>query len=275
MAVFNVKKMALAFATLGALLFQVTPVARAYVLPGPHILELMTQNLDRSKGVRIDQSIIFYEQGPGNSTITAKETLYYNFHGDFRSDIIGSDTPRIHVVAGDNVMTMVNGRVVDDPEYLFEQYKDIFLYKARILVQDKLATLGVDVHVSSLGRFQDKIFFVIGARYPDESISQVWIDRENFRPVRWLIFDRNPLNPESFLDVHYEQWQKSGGLWYPRQIRFFREDILLRKIRVDRIRVVDGLPASLFNIRQLKKSLLDDHSRKSIMDDTQGAGGLQ
>ncbi len=266
MTVLNVKKIALAFAVLGAVLFQNIPVAWAYVLPGPHLLELMTGNFDRSKGVRIDQRVIFYEQGPGDSVVTAAEILYYNFHGDFRSDIIGLDTRRIHVVAGGDVMTMVNGRLVEDPEDLFERYKDIFLYKARILVQDKMASLGVDVHISSLGRLQGKVFFVLGARYPDESIPQVWIDRENFRPVRWLIFHQDPLNPEYSLDVRYDKWQKTGGLWYPRQILFSRQDILLREIRVDRVRVLDGLPASLFNIRQLKKSLSDD---------TQNAGGFQ
>ena len=275
MTVFNLKKTALALAALGVLLFQITPAARAYVLPGPHILELMVRNLDRSGGVRIDQRVVFFEQGPGDSAVTADETLYYNFHGDFRSDTIGPDIMRIHVVSGGDVMTIVNGRVVDTPEDLFDRYKDIFLYRARILVQDKLAGLGVDVHVSSLGRFQGKIFFVLGARYPDESVPQVWIERENFRPVRWLISGRDPLNPENFMDVRYEQWQKTGGLWYPRQIRFFRQDILVREIHVDRIRVLDGLPASLFNIRQLKKSLPDDNSMKSTLDDTPDADGFQ
>lgn len=255
MSVLNFKKMAIVLALLGALLFQAIPVARAYVLPGPHILELMASSLDRSKGVRIDQRAFFYEQGPGNSAVAVEETLYYNFHGDFRSDITGSDTRYIHVVAGGHLLTMINGRVVDGPEDRFAQYKDIFLYRARILVQDKLAQRGVDVHVSSFGRFQDGIFFVIGAQYPDTSMSQLWIDRENFRPVRWLMVDPDPLNPENSLDVRYEKWGNTGGLWYPRQIRFFRRDILVREIRVDRVRVLDGLPASLFNIPRLRKSL--------------------
>lgn len=272
---FNLKKTALALTALGAVLLQVTPIVRAYVLPGPHILELMTRNLDRSKGARIDQRVIFYEQGPGDSVITVRQTLYYNFHGNFRSDIIGSDTRRIHVVAGDDKMTIANGRAVNDTEDLFEYYKDIFIYKARILTQDRLAALGVNVYVSSLGRLQDKIFFILGAQYPDESISQVWIDRDNFRPVRLLIFDRNPLNSENFIDIRYKQWQKNGDLWYPRQIRFFRQDILVREIRVDRVRVLSGLPAGLFNIRQLKKSLSNDHDREPALDDMQGTDGLQ
>ncbi len=258
MSVLNFKKMALVLTLFGVLLFQTIPVARAYVLPGPHILELMASSLDRSKGVRIDQRVIFNEQGPGNGAVEVEETLYYNFHGDFRSDITGSDTRYIHLVAGGHLLTMVNGRVVDGPEDQFEQYKDIFLYKARILVQDKLAQRGVDVHVSSLGRFQDGIFFVIGAQYPDVSMSQVWIDREHFRPVRWLMVDPDPLKSGDGLDVRYEKWGNAGGLWYPRQIRFFRQDILVREIRVDRVRVLDGLPASLFNIPRLRKSLSDD-----------------
>ncbi len=275
MTVFNLKKTAIALAALGAVLFQITPVVLAYVLPGPQLLELMVENFNRTKGVRIDQRVFYHEQGPGDSAVTETETLYYNFHGDFRSDITGSDARRVYVMTGGNEMTMVNGRVVEGPEDLYKRYKDIFLYKARILVQDKLAGLGVDVHTTSLGRFKDKIFFVLGALYPDESIPQVWIERENFRPVRWLIFDMDSFNPEIFLDIRYEKWQKKGGLWYPRQIRFFRQDILVREILVDRVRVLDGLPASLFNIRQLKKALSDDHLSEQVKNGTPDAGGVQ
>ena len=43
------------------------------------------------------------------------------------------------------------------------------LEKQMDAMEKELPVLGVDIDVSSLGRFQDKIAYVVGARYPDES----------------------------------------------------------------------------------------------------------
>ena len=237
---------AAALALLAGLL-SLPATAGAYVLPGPHLIELMTRALGRAPAVRIDQQVTVYAPGQTAPLCEATETLYFNFHGDFRSDLRSGGSRRIHVTAGDRVLTVIDGRAAADRETLFERYKDLFMYRARVLVQDRLAGLGVDVNTSSLGRLSDQIVFVLGAHYPDMSASQVWIDREHFRPVRWLVSTASG----DLLDIRYLQWQKTGRFWYPSRMLFYRKDTLVREHRVTAVKVLKTVPKGLFNLRRL------------------------
>ena len=96
-----------------------------------------------------------------------------------------------------------------------------------------LTEQGVDVTVTSLGRFNDRIAFVLGARYPDESVPQLWFDRETLLPLRWLLIrpseDGIPLRTE----IRFFAWQKSGNLQYPQAMACYRDgQLVVQPIKV-------------------------------------------
>ncbi len=232
--------------------------ANAYVLQGPHILELMIGKLGTAGRLSVSQKLILYDNNPQSTGFELTETLRYIFPEQFRSDILSDNAQRIHVISKGAALIVIDGKVIAENESWTDHYKDIILYRSRILLQKRLASLGVDVSVSSLGRFQGKIAYVIGAQYPDKSVPQVWIDKDTFRPMRWLITGKDDLLSAStesckdFLEVRYHNWQQAEKIWYPMLIEFYQNDILIRQINVDQITANPSFPEDLFDIKQLQ-----------------------
>jgi outer membrane lipoprotein-sorting protein len=224
----------------------------AYVLPGPYILKLMTQNLGKAKSLLVSQTLVIYDDTPQKSGIELSETLRYVFPVMFRSDTLSEHVHRIHVLSKGKAVTVIDGKVADESDNRYDQYKDILLFKPRKMLQDKLSLLGVDVTVSSLGRFQGKPAYVLGAQYPDETTPQVWLDKDTFRPFRWIMTSKSEQNQENSIEVRYVEWQKVRNTWYPMRIEFFMAGILVREIHVQNIEVNPSFSKEIFDIKHLK-----------------------
>lgn len=259
----------------------------AYVLQGPHLLELMTKKLGGAKRLLVLQKLILHDNSLQSGVVKLSETLRYAFPEKFRSDIQSENAQRIYVVSSGVTLTVIDGEVASSPpasperanermksgecglrwraglhalpeqerdkfERWFDRYKDILLYRCRILLQKRLLLLGVDISVSSLGRFQGKIAYVLGAQYPDESVPQVWIDKDTFLPFRWIIDGKAGESHKDFPEVRYLEWQRVGKTWYPMRIEFYQNNILMREINVDNIKVNPSFSENLFDIDHLK-----------------------
>lgn len=263
--------------------------AQAYVLQGLHLIDLMIEQLGEAQNLYVSQQLIFYrsisqaeidadetvedtqpldysetdlpadqkieidEDVRAEETLELDETLRFDLSiNAFRSDAKSYDSERIYVVADNRSLTIVDGNIVPSVANRFDLYKDIFLYRTREGLADRLLQLGVDVSVSSLGRFEGEIAFVIGAIYPDESVSQIWIDRETFLPMRWIIRGYGGSTGRDVLEVRYLNWWKSGQSRYPSRIEFYQDGKLVRVNQVKNFREGDVFSADLFDIDQLR-----------------------
>jgi outer membrane lipoprotein-sorting protein len=224
----------------------------AYVLPGPYILKLMTQNLGKAKSILISQTLVIHDDTPQKSAVELSETLRYVFPEMFRSDTLSENVHRIHVLSKGRAVTVIDGKVADESDNRYDRYKDILLFKPREMLQEKISLLGVDVTVSSLGRFQGKPAYVFGARYPDETTPQIWLDKDTFRPFRWIMTSKPEQNRENRLEVRYFEWQKVQNAWYPMRIEFFMAGVLVREIHVQNISLNSSFSKELFDINHLK-----------------------
>jgi hypothetical protein len=148
-------------------------------------------------------------------------------------------------------VTIIDEQVVGEYESEYDLYKDLFLFNSREALEARLPRVGVDPTISSLGRFQGRVAYVLGAQYPDESVSQVWLDKNTFRPFRWIIRPERPDNPTAGLEVRYYGWRKIGTVWYPVRIEFYQNESLIRTIQIDRVRVDPDLPPQLFDVDRL------------------------
>ncbi len=220
----------------------------AYVLPGPYLLKLMTQNLGKGKRLLVTQKLVPLNDNPNKNPVELSETLKYIFPNTFRSDILSENIQRIHVLSKGRALTVIDGKTSDEAESRYDYYKDLLLFRSRKMLQDRLSHLGVDPKVSSLGRFQDKPAYVLGAQYPDETVPQVWLDKNTFRPFRWIIASQT----QQRLEVRYLQWQKLKNTWYPMRIEFIADGNLVREIHVKNIKVNPSFPKNLFDIEHLK-----------------------
>ncbi len=222
----------------------------AYVLKGSHILHLMTQKNGNPESIAVSQVMTLYGDEFQDNEISIEEKLKYKFPKHFRSDTKNDQTLKIQVISGSQVLTIIDEKISSTSETGIDHYKDIIFYRNRILLENRLKTLGVDLSVSSLGRFNGKIVYIIGAKYPDNSKPQLWIDKETFRPIRLLI--KNPTDLKTFLEFRYIIWQKNGKIWYPMQTNIFRQDYLIRAIKVNRVDVNPQFAEELFDIAHLQ-----------------------
>jgi len=224
----------------------------AYVLPGPYILKLMTQNLGKAKSLLVSQTLVIHDDTLQKSGVELSETLRYVFPEMFRSDTLSEQVNRIHVLSKGKAVTVIDGKVADESDNRYDRYKNILLFKPGKMLQDKLSLLGVDATVSSLGRFQGKPAYVLGAQYPDETTPQVWLDKDTFRPFRWIMTSKPEQSRENSLEVRYLEWQKFRNTWYPMRIEFFMAGILVREIHVQNVKINPSFSKKLFDIKHLK-----------------------
>jgi hypothetical protein len=249
--------------------------AHAYILSGPHILELMISKYGKAKRLLISQKqTVFTSDAPG-AGIELTETVRYVFPDIFRSDAQSQTRQRVYVLTKNETLTAIDGSIVNEPENEFDRYKDILLYHSREVLHQNLNWLGVNVTRISLGRFRDKIAFVMGAQYPDESLSQLWIEKETFRPMRWLVVKKTPSDQPTVLEIQYQNWQLFADNWYPVQISFIENGRLVREIKVDSVQVNTIFPKDLFDIQQLKKRFQPAAAAAMEPPDSEGMGKIK
>lgn len=224
----------------------------AYVLQGPHALELMSDKLGRFKRLSISQKIVLPADTPGQPADELTETLRYAFPGQFYSEIRSENVHRVHVVSKGQSVTVVDDKISGSGESRFDLYKYVLFDHSRQTIQDRLTSLGIDVWTSSLGRYQDKLVLIIGARYPDESRPQLWLDKETFLPLRWILSEEQPDRPFGHLEVRYLDWGNVSNRWYPMTVEFYEEDVLVRKLRVEHIDPHPSFSEAIFDLQKIR-----------------------
>lgn len=234
-----------------AALSMVPGMSGAYILRGPHILELMTQKAGKPSSMLVSQAVWFFHED-GSQRTEAVETLRYLFSKAFRSDAVSENAERIYLMDMGRAMTVIDGRVAETAESMFDAYKDILLFRSRDALQQQLVKRGIDMAVVALGRFDEKIAFVIGAERPDEPVPQVWIDKETFLPLRWVMRTEDGSGGETVLDIRYADWRQIEHVWYPMQIAFYEGEKLVREIKVSTVKTNLTFPEELFDIKELK-----------------------
>lgn len=227
--------------------------AEAYVLEGPHVLDLMTRKKSSPQTLLVEQQVVIEDPALSDQPIELEETLRYSFPDTFRADTQHELTHRILVVARNQALVVVDDQIISNQQGQFDHYKDVLLYRSRHLLHLALIEQHVDVGVTSLGRWDDHIVVVIGARYPDESVSQLWVDKELFLPLRWIIVaaDNSQDQEASRLEFIYRDWRKINKVWYPMQIETTLNQKRIRLVRVKTVKKDVVLDAELFNISNL------------------------
>ena len=227
--------------------------ALGYILPGPQILSLMSDKISGIKTLRVDQRSTVIDSAVSAEPVVFNETLNYIFPDRFRSDVSHQPTRRIHVFSRGQALTVVGDEIRDDTAAHYDQYKDLLLFNSAYLLQKTLYQHHIDVGITSLGRLEDRVVFVIGARYPDESVSQVWVDQERFVPLRWLnVRPGGEADAEDRWDFLYSNWQKVDGVHYPFKIETFHNQQLMRRIEVIKVDADVAIDGGLFDIARLR-----------------------
>ena len=228
--------------------------ASASVLEGPHVLDLTARAMGKITALQADQKLLIYPQTPETAPTVYDETATYVMPERFRSDILSDQIQRTHLVFANSSMTVIDGRMAvgEDP---FDLYQQLLRSRTRPRLMQTLNQLGVETAISSLGRIEETVVFVIGARYPDESVSQLAIDKETFLPIRLLLVDQGETATDRRLEILYRNWQKAQNGWFPLHILFTINGRLAREIRVTDLRLNPTIPSALMDMEALQASV--------------------
>jgi len=236
----------------GLILLGQAVAASAYILPAEQILTLMIDKFGPADTLVVSQKTVLYDPALEGGVRELEEILYYRYPDRFRSEVRTPGLKRIQVVNQEDTVIIIDGKIVGQMETLFDHFKDLLLYRKTGLLVDRLSQLGVNLQVVSLGRFNDKVAYVIGAKYPDDSVPQVWIDKNTFRPIGLILGDgcgETPLRRVEYHDYHTEPDQGGG---YPTRILFFENGSLVRMHALDIVQINSHVPDRLFDVAYLK-----------------------
>ncbi len=251
------------------------PATKAYVLHGYHLLDLMLKEMGSARELQVVQKSTLEDAVTPEVTAGVNETISYLIPGAFRSEFTSAQGDHIHVFSNGRSLTIFNQRIVSESESDLDRYKDIFLFNTRQLLKNHLMRLGMAPDVSSVGRFQGALVYVLGAQYPDETVPQLWLDKDTFRPVRWLIRPAATDNLSDPVEIRYSGWRKTGTIWYPFQIEIYQGGRLLRNIQVARVRENPNLSHRLFDIAYLKSIYPKGEPPQSEQPETGGKSEVQ
>ena len=236
--------------------------SHAYILRGPHLLELLTQQYGKSKSLLVVQKVLFYDADSGGVIAEADETLRYLFPDVFRSDSISQHASRIHLVSNEKTLTVVDEKIASNDETLFDLYKDILLYRSRQTLEKRLAAAGVDTSLTCLSRFKGRVAVVLGSEKPDEHVSQVWVDKETFQPMRWMVVDGTDDTPGKALEIRYDDWRRVDHVWYPMHVAIYKGGGMMRDIRVESLRVNPSFSKRVAGCRTTGDQVYSINTRK-------------
>jgi hypothetical protein len=284
-------RLAAVFFALCLTVFALHPPSEAYVLPAPFVIDQMLGNLQLPGQMEIDQRLFvhyLHEDKKQEKNVLPKvedeneaqnqsqgqtdpagfdQKVYYSLPGAYRSEIDTAEFQQIFISSGSSSLTVIDGVVLSDNVRWYDCYKDLFVFSSRRPLVNHLKQLGIDMTISSLGRLDKKLVYVCGARYPDQSLPQLWVEKKFFRPVRWIVSPGAlPQDPPA-REIRYQSWQRTDRTWYPGRIEFLENGRLIRTLVVKDLDVNADIADSLFDI-----SALSDRYKLSEKKPGQEAG---
>jgi hypothetical protein len=234
-----------------------------YVINGPKILQLVAQKIGRADTLLVNQHLVTYFFEPKLRRELAEEAVRYDFPNIFRSDLTSEDVSKFFLANGGQTLSVVNNQIDPDAENELDLYHFLLLHHRKDNLINFLEMFGIDTSIRSLGKFEKKIAYIIGAQYPDEDHSQLWVNKEMLLPMRWLLVILTQQNPVDLnqtnippklerLEFRFSLWQKFDRLYYPMRLDILHNGILKREVRMNGVIVNPELDNTMMDIDQQK-----------------------
>lgn len=226
--------------------------ADAYILKGEHVLQLMIEKNNLPVRLYVDQRIVYFDPGSEAMNTEYEQRVRYRIPEQFRADIDALDLERIRIVSSDDSLTVIDGRIVSESETWVDHYKDLFFYRSRKRLVDKLESLGINFSVTGLGRYNGVVCYIVGAEYQDETVPQLWIAKDTFLPIRWIFEVSDIAGVVEKKEILYDDWKSHYNSRYPSKIEFYRGENLVQRISVLQVEINPPFAGDIFDIEQLK-----------------------
>lgn len=233
--------------------------AHAYVLSAEEILKYSNRAQGYDKGLLARETVLVYPETGEAEPQTFTGTARYRFSDSFREDLQKDGQKEVFAVSPRGAARVRDGKLLSDEQGPYDLFKDLLLYRRYLRLKNRLELSGVNVNRVSLGRYNGKIAYVIGAQYPDETVPQVWIDKKTFLPLRWIVTRKKPGSPATGVEVRYEDWRpletsksKPPSRFYPFTITILENNrVVSQRKAVECVRNPEHGPRD-FDVRRIK-----------------------
>ncbi|PIE71271.1 MAG: hypothetical protein CSA22_03120 [Deltaproteobacteria bacterium] len=262
--------------------------AGAYMPSGPHVLDLMVHQVGSPRTLQVEwhrtipqitpdaaaetDAVIPAPVGATKGILPAdttrhepeaaiietslvpealSETHWYQPPASIRTEARLPGGEAVFVTDGFSEIRIRDGRRVfhlpDRPEY---HYLELLTYPDRFLLNRRLLALGIDTEVYSLGRFEGRPVYIIGAVYPDETNQpQLWIDKTRKVPLRWLETDADG----RVLETRFSDWRQQEKVRFPHRITFYQDDVKQFELTVNTLIVNPAVAPDLFDVAAMER----------------------
>ncbi len=175
------------------------------------------------KTFRFNQTTEIYR----NDSLKRSETWYENikFPGDFRIDFGNPDSGNAVIFKNDSSYLFRHAQKVsvrpDNDDLLF-LLGGMYFYPFDE-VTSKMKSFGYNLDKFHEDTWKAMRVYVIGAGKGEDSVNQIWIEKENYSPVRMLKYE-NGNKEEAFFENHV----KLGGGFTETLVHFFMNNKLIQ-----------------------------------------------
>jgi len=216
----------------------------AYVPQAPHLLHLVVQKIKQPAGIEAHQiKTVMGQEGSEEKSSEIEEKLIYVFPNQLRSRIMSEAQTGFTVESNFKFIKVINGQVVSREKSVVDLYTDILLYRDHESLLKQLDSAGVETQKVSFQRYEGTICYLIGTLE-----SGLWIDKETFFPVRYVVKKNNWT-----VEFAYTDWQRQSKTWYPMSGGIYIDKRLLVTIAVKSFDLKSQVSSEMFNLEKIKQ----------------------
>ena len=162
-----------------------------------------------------------------NDSLKQTETWYENirFPDDFRIDFGNPDSGNAVIFKNDSSYFFRSGQIAQARPYeddLLFLLGGMYFYPFEE-VTTKMKLFGYDLDKFHEDTWKGKDVYVIGAGKGEDSVNQLWVEKENYSPVRMIKYE-NKNKEEAFFENHV----RLGGGFTETLVHFFINDKLVQ-----------------------------------------------
>ena len=233
-----------------ALIFTLPQPAFAYIPSAHFIIKMMMKGNQAIRDVKVEQTRITFDEDSGREDLRVPEVLYLKSPDYYRLDRALPEKKTITICNRGETFTFVDGKRtphVMDGTILF---KDLLIKRSVDDITALLRSRNVDVDRMALGRFEGKIAYIIGAGETEAELPQLWIDKESFLPIRFIMREKKN-NAVVTVEIRYLNYGSIAGKFqYPSNIEFYYDGKLSLRYHAQEVRINIAIPDRVFDIRE-------------------------
>jgi len=230
--------------------------ALAYIPTSAQILDQYLKTVGQLKRMEVQEKLVYFDTRIKEGTAEFQETVKYFFPDRFRSDIKAQTTTKSMIVTFEKALVLLDGKIAAEKEVGFDYYKDLLLFRNRLMLSVRLQSIGIDLGQTRLDRFENRVVFVIGERDDHgKETPSLYVDKKTFLPLRLVFTGASTEEGTELFEILFLEWKKFGKTKFPSRIELYKNHTLAREINVEKIICEPEFDEALFDVDTIKGNI--------------------